>query len=114
MVRLVLTTFAAPEEAARVARVLVGENLAACGTVLPGARSIYSWNGRIEDTTETVLLIKTTAAQFPALEKRLTALHPYETPEIIALDPEAVSPAYARWVEDLCSGSSPQKGEVEG
>lgn len=104
MLRLVLTTFGNPEDAVRVARLLVEEKLAACGTLLPAARSIYSWNGRIEDAAETVLLLKTTAECFPALEVRLTEVHPYETPEIIALDPASASAAYARWVEEACAG----------
>ncbi len=98
MMRLVLTTFGNAEDAAGVIRTLVEERLAACGTILPGTRSIYAWQGKIEDTEEACVILKTTAGNFPALQERLKTLHPYETPEIIALDPTAVSGDYARWV----------------
>ena len=74
------------------------EHIIACGTILPGARSIYRWKDAIEDTEESVVLLKTSAERFPALEERLRAIHPYETPEIVALDPTAVSKDYADWV----------------
>jgi periplasmic divalent cation tolerance protein len=98
MIRVVFTTFANEADAAKVIRSLVEEKLAACGTILPGARSIYSWNGEIEDMTEVVVLLKTATATLPKLEQRLLALHPYETPEIIAMAPESVSSGYAAWV----------------
>jgi len=98
MIRLVLTTFASPEDAEKIVRLLVEEKLAACGTITPGARSIYVWEGKIADSQEAAVLLKTTVEKFPALEKRLLALHPYETPEIIAIDPTSVSADYAKWV----------------
>ena len=91
MMRLVLTTFANAEDAAKAVRILVDEKVVACGTILPGARSIYRWKDAIEDTGEAVVILKTSAERFPALEKRLRAIHPYETPEIVALDPAVVS-----------------------
>jgi len=103
MIRVVLTTFANSDDAARVVRMLVEEKLAACGTLLPGARSIYSWQGKIEDSAEAVVLMKTTASKYESLRERLLALHPYETPEIIALDPSDVAPKYADWLTAACS-----------
>lgn len=98
MIHIVLTTFANAEDAAKAVRTLVDEQIIACGTILSGARSIYRWKDAIEDTEESVVLLKTSAERFPALEERLRAIHPYETPEIIALDPTAVSKDYADWV----------------
>jgi periplasmic divalent cation tolerance protein len=98
MIHVVLTTFANAEDAAKAVRTLVDEQIIACGTILPGARSIYRWKDAIEDTEESVVLLKTSAERFPALEERLRAIHPYETPEIIALDPTAVSKDYADWI----------------
>jgi periplasmic divalent cation tolerance protein len=98
MIRLVLTTFANAEDAAKAVRVLVDEQIIACGTILPAARSIYRWKDAIEDAAESVVLLKTSAERFAALEERLRAIHPYETPEIIALDPTEVSNDYADWV----------------
>ena len=98
MIRVVLTTFANAEDAAKAVRILVDEQIIACGTILPGARSIYRWKAAIEDSEEAVVLLKTSAERFPVLEERLRAIHPYETPEIVALDPAAVSKDYAEWV----------------
>ncbi|MET0224122.1 MAG: divalent-cation tolerance protein CutA [Terrimicrobium sp.] len=98
MIHVVLTTFANAEDAAKAVRTLVDEQIIACGTILSGARSIYRWKDAIEDTAESVVLLKTSAERFPALEERLRAIHPYETPEIIALDPTAVSKDYADWI----------------
>jgi periplasmic divalent cation tolerance protein len=98
MIRVVLTTFASADDAAKAVRILVDEQIIACGTILPGARSIYRWKAAIEDSEEAVVLLKTSAERFPALEERLRSIHPYETPEIVALDPTAVSKDYADWV----------------
>lgn len=100
MIQVVLTTFGNAEDAARVIRTLVEERHAACGTIVPGARSIYAWEGKIEDALEVFVILKTTAGNFPALQDRLKALHPYETPEIIAVEPKGVFGEYARWVSD--------------
>jgi periplasmic divalent cation tolerance protein len=104
MIRLVFTTFANPEDAARAVHTLVEEKVAACGTILPGARSIYRWKDAIEDTEESLVLLKTSVERFPDLERRLHAIHPYETPEIVALDPTAVSSDYADWVIQCSRG----------
>ena len=76
MIRLVFTTFASAEDAARAVRTLVEERLAACGTILPGARSIYRWKDAIEDTGESLVLIKTSVEGFSRMEARLRAIHP--------------------------------------
>jgi periplasmic divalent cation tolerance protein len=96
--RLVLTTAANPEEAERLARTLVEERLAACATLFPAVRSIYRWQGAVEDASETMLLFKTGAAHLPALEARLHALHSYETPEFLVLSVESGSPSYLDWL----------------
>lgn len=95
---LVLTSFPDADKAAALARILVEEKLAACGTILPGARSIYAWEGKIEDAAEVLLLLKTEAALYAKLEKRLAKLHPYDVPEILAWEPGAVHRPYAAWV----------------
>lgn len=101
-VQLVFTTFAHEADAARVARTLVEERLAACGTLLPGARSLYRWRGELADEAEVVVLLKTRRELWPRLEARLRELHPYETPECVAVAADAVSPPYLAWlVESL-------------
>ncbi len=97
-VLVVLVTAPGPEEAARLARTLVEERLAACGNVLPGLRSIYRWEGKVRDEGEALLLLKTTRERFAALRDRILALHPYEVPEVLALPVEAGAERYLSWV----------------
>ena len=91
-----------PDEASAgsLAAALVGEHLAACVTALPGARSTYRWQGRIEQATETVLMIKTTAARLEALTARIVALHPYELPEVLAVESAGGLPPYLEWIAE--------------
>ena len=102
--RIVLTTVANPEEAARLGRTLVEERLAACATLLPGAQSIYRWNGAIETSAETLLLIKTGPDQLAALETRLHELHSYQTPEFLVLGVDSGSRPYLEWLHASLQG----------
>ncbi len=99
-IRLVLTTTANPEEAARIGGALVEERLAACATLIPSVHSIYRWQGKVESTTETLLLIKTGPEQIAALEARLHELHSYETPEFLVLEVDAASQPYLDWLQE--------------
>ncbi len=91
---------AADGSAANIARSLVEERLAACVSVLPGVRSTFRWRGETHTDDEVLLLIKTTRAAYPALAARLLELHPYELPEIIAVDVSAAHAPYAAWVAE--------------
>ena len=102
--RLVLTTVGDRAGAERLARSLVEERLAACVNLLPGVHSIYRWEGKVEAGDEVLLVIKTTASAHAALAARVRALHPYELPELITLDPTEVDPAYARWIGASVTG----------
>lgn len=86
------------ELAQQIAETVVGEQLAACVNILAPCRSVYRWQGKVENTTEIPLLIKTTRAGYAALAARLLQLHPYEVPEIIAVPLVAGLPAYLTWV----------------
>jgi periplasmic divalent cation tolerance protein len=97
-IRLVLTTAGSPGEASRLARTLVEERLAACATLIPGVQSIYHWQGQIESSTETLLLLKTGPGQLDALQVRLHELHSYQTPEFLVLGVEGVSHPYLDWL----------------
>ena len=102
-VLIVLTTLGAGAGAGALARTLVGERLAACVSILPVMRSVYRWQGQVEEEHEQQLVIKTSAPRLEALKARLLALHPYETPELIVLEAagsDAASDAYARWVKE--------------
>lgn len=103
---LVLAVTTAPDAACaeRLAEALVGERLAACANLLPGAVSVYRWEGAVRRDEEVVMLMKTRRARVAELERRLTALHPYEVPELIVLPIEAGLPAYCRWVAAETSG----------
>jgi periplasmic divalent cation tolerance protein len=103
-VLVVFVTTPSQEKAAELARTLVEERLAACGNVLPGVRSIYRWEGKVEDDAEVLLLLKTTRERFPALRDRVLALHPYRVPEVIALPVETGSDGYLAWVRGETSG----------
>ena len=98
MVLLVFCTFPDADTAAAVTKTLVGEKLIACGTILSGARSIYEWEGKLEDASEVLVLFKTASPAYAKLEKRLLKLHPYDMPEIVAIEAGAASKAYAAWV----------------
>lgn len=97
-VLLVLVTTPSPEVAADLARSLVEARLAACGNVLPGVRSIYRWEGKVQDDAEALLVLKTTRDRFEALRDEVLQRHPYEVPEIVALSVDAGSERYLAWV----------------
>ena len=81
-------------------RRVVEERLAACVNVLGGLRSIYRWQGAVEEADEALALVKTTAGRLEALRERVLALHPYDTPEFVALAVDAGSEDYLRWIEE--------------
>ena len=102
---IVFSTFANEADAARVARQLVEERLVACANLLPGARSIYRWKEGIQkegikDEREVVVLMKTRKQDWTALISRLHELHPYETPECVAVRIAAGAPKYMAWLEE--------------
>jgi len=97
---LVLTNCPDEEVANAIALAVVEARLAACVNILPRVQSIYRWQGAIESATEIPLLIKSTAASYPALEQAIRALHPHEVPEIIALPIKRGLPAYLNWVAE--------------
>lgn len=94
---VILCTFPNVDAAGEVAHTLVREHLCACVNILPPMRSIYQWQGEIENASEILCILKTTAARFPQFEARLRELHSYEVPEIIALRAEAVNDSYLLW-----------------
>nr|HEX4318905.1 divalent-cation tolerance protein CutA [Kofleriaceae bacterium] len=97
---VVLSTFPSESVAAEVARALVEERLCACVNVVGGVRSIYRWQGAVDDAAEVLAVIKTTRARLDALIARLAALHPYEVPEAIALPVAGGHAPYLAWLRD--------------
>jgi len=95
---VVLVTAPSAEKAAELARTVVEERLAACGNVVPGVRSIYRWEGKVQEDAEVLLILKTQRRRFGELRDRILALHPYAVPEVLALPVEAGSDAYLDWI----------------
>lgn len=102
-VLLVISTFPDAETAQRIATELVTAKLAACANILPAVQSIYRWKGALENATETMAFFKTTRARYAAVEEQLRALHPYETPEIVAFPVENGLADHLSWVGDSCA-----------
>lgn len=96
--RVAYITCADQDEAERLARILVGERLAACVNLLPGMRSWYWWQGRIDEAAEIVLIAKTTVAHMEALVARVTALHSYTTPCVVFLPVVGGNPPFLDWL----------------
>jgi len=95
---LILTSLPDAESADSLARHLVEHRLVACASILAPCRSVYRWQGAIEQATEVPLLLKSTASAYPALESAIRAGHPYELPEIVAVPVALGLPAYLAWV----------------
>jgi periplasmic divalent cation tolerance protein len=92
------TTVGSVEEAGRIAEAVVAARTAACAQVLGPITSTYRWQGAVERAEEYLVVMKTTAARYPELERQLTGLHSYDVPEIVAVPVTAGSRAYLSWV----------------
>jgi len=102
MIQFVVTTLPDETSAAAIVHELVEKKFAACGTLLPAARSIYRWKDSIEDTSEVVVIFKIPSKSFSVFSSALQSLHPYENPEIVAFDPAEASSIYSSWILDSC------------
>jgi periplasmic divalent cation tolerance protein len=95
---LLLTTVESPAEGQRIARILVEEKLAACVNIIPGATSIYQWEGKLQESSETLLLIKSRSGLWKRLKARIKSLHAYKLPELVGLRMQKVDRRYAEWL----------------
>jgi periplasmic divalent cation tolerance protein len=95
---LVFTTLPSADKAAELAKALVEERLAACANLLPAIRSIYRWQGKVQDENEVLVLLKTRAEHLERLKLRILELHPYEVPEVLAIPVEAGYQPYLDWL----------------
>ena len=98
---VVLVTTKDKEEALSIAEVLVSEKLCACVNIVDSVVSVFTWNGKIERSTEGLMIIKTQVEAFSDLLERVKELHSYDVPEIIALPIIAGNPSYLKWIEEL-------------
>jgi periplasmic divalent cation tolerance protein len=97
---LVFTTLPNADKAYDVARTLVEERLAACGNLVPAVRSIYRWEGKLQDESEVLVLLKTRADNVERLKARILELHPYEVPEVLAVPVESGYQPYLEWLNN--------------
>jgi periplasmic divalent cation tolerance protein len=97
---IVFCTFPEEQKAAEIARLLVETKLAACASVVPRVRSIYTWQGKTCDEAESLMILKTRRSLLEKLEKEIKARHPYEVPEIVAVDLAASHEPYLKWLLD--------------
>lgn len=111
---VVLCTVPSSELAEAIARGLLEDRLAACVGVLPSVRSFYTWKGELCREDEVLLLIKTTGAAYPILERSIRSRHPYDVPEIVRLPIEAGWPPYLEWIRESVSpkGAGEESGST--
>ncbi|MFA5353830.1 MAG: divalent-cation tolerance protein CutA [Thermodesulfovibrionales bacterium] len=96
---VVYITASSEEEAAEISRALVEERLAGCVNIVRGIRSIYSWEGRVEDEAEVLMIVKSRRGLFERLSRRVKELHSYTVPEVIALPVMEGSADYLNWLQ---------------
>ena len=95
---VVLSTFGREEDALRVARALLDARLVACVNLLPGVKSLYRWQGAIEEAAEVLAVMKTRWERLPELEAAMAAMHPYEVPELVVLSVPVGATSYLAWL----------------
>ena len=98
---VILTTAASEEEAIRIWRALVEQQLVACAQVLPRVRSIYRWEGKVTEDAETLVLLKTRQELFAEVAATIKMMHSYEVPEIIALPVLQGAESYVKWIHGV-------------
>lgn len=97
--------------AERIADALVSARLAACVNILPGVRSVYRWQEAVERADEILLLIKTTRTQLEPVTALIASMHPYELPEVLAVEVAAGTPGYLDWLVENSSGGTSPRGD---
>lgn len=103
---LVLTTLGSKQDAQSLVRRLVDERLVACGTIAENALSIYEWQGKLEETEEVLVLLKTRNGLWERLRTAIEELHPYDVPELLAISVDRGLPAYLAWLADQTTQES--------
>lgn len=100
---VVLVSSASADEAAKIAKAIVEAKLAACANIVPTVRSIFRWQGKIEDCSETLIMFKTTEPCYKRLEEKVKQIHSYSVPEIIGLSIKYGSSEYREWIREQTS-----------
>jgi periplasmic divalent cation tolerance protein len=108
--RIVLITAPDPERGRALARSLVGARVAACVNVIPGLTSVYRWEGAVQEESEVLLVVKSTAERLADLQDLVAREHPYDVPELVTLQPAAVEARYLQWLLSECARSDDRGG----
>ncbi len=103
---VVLTTLSSREDAQSLVRRLVSDRLVACGTIVENAFSIYEWQGKLEETPEVLVVLKTRHELWDRLQSVVHELHPYDVPELLAIPVEKGLPAYLEWLAEQTTQES--------
>lgn len=106
---VVFVTAASEDEACKIARALVEERLVACANILGGVRSVFSWEGKVADEREALMILKSHADRFEELSIKIKALHSYSVPEIIAVPISHGLPEYLQWVRNMIGCDPPAR-----
>ncbi len=104
---LLYVTVGSADEAVEIARTLVDERLVACANILPPIRSIYRWQGEIQNDAECAMILKTRADMVEEATARIRALHSYEVPCVVALDIEGGHQPFLDWIVEETSEAPP-------
>ncbi len=100
---VVLITAGAEEEADRIAGVLLNKKKAACVNIVPGIRSLFRWQGKIDSAQESLLIVKTESSMLDEIIRLVKEVHSYKVPEIIALPIIGGSRDYLDWIVESVS-----------
>ncbi|HEX5724405.1 MAG TPA: divalent-cation tolerance protein CutA [Longimicrobiaceae bacterium] len=111
---LVLATAPDAATAERIARTLVEERLVACVTIVPGATSVYRWQGEVRQEGELQMLMKTRSSLLSRLFRRVQELHPYDVPEVVSAPIEHGLLRYTRWVAEETRAADAERGNQGG
>lgn len=101
MFQLILCTCPDQKSARFISNNLITKKLAACVNILPNITSVYEWEGKVVEATEVQLLIKTQAVLFNAVNDEIIRIHPYDTPEVIAIDITQGNSDYMQWLNKV-------------
>lgn len=97
-IRLVMSTFPNVEQARQIGALALENQAIACVNLIPSVESIYRWEGKVESAVEVLAIFKTTESAYSSFAIWLAAVHPYDTPEIVAVDPADVDARYREWI----------------
>lgn len=103
---MVFVTTASEEEACTIARQLVDARLVACANIVGGVRSVFSWEGKVAEEREALMILKSHADRFDELSTKIKSLHSYSVPEVIAIPISRGLPEYLQWVREMTGSDS--------